>query len=102
MSVSGIVITIAENTTDSRGVLTALEAEPQLQLGEPLQDRIPAVIDAPDASTAHAVVDRLRTLPGILAVDVIFVGTEDAPADPQRPSGPTPPDRPPFSDRRLS
>jgi hypothetical protein len=72
MQISGLVITL-ELDADPGGVRAVLGARPEFLVGE-TQDRWLAVaMEAPDEAGSWALHDWLRTLPGVLHVDVVHV-----------------------------
>jgi len=78
MSVSGIVISFAREADLAASARSAIARERWLECGVPAGSRLPAVIDAPDPRAARELVERLGRLPGVVSVDIVFVGTEDA------------------------
>jgi hypothetical protein len=72
MQISGLVITL-ELDADPDGVRALLGTRPEFLVGE-AQDRwLPVAMEAPDEAGSWALHDWLRTLPGILHVDVVHV-----------------------------
>lgn len=79
MAVSGLVIELGEDATHAAAAWSVMSADSRLTLGEPQGRRIPAVLEVADACDAMAAHDWLRTLPGVLAVQVVFVEVDEKP-----------------------
>ncbi len=76
MPVSGLVATV-EPSADVEAVRLALGREPAVQLGKTDGRRIPLVVDTPDPQTDKRVWQRLNAVPGLLHLDVVFVGFDE-------------------------
>ena len=80
MPVLGVVVTHPEPLS----ILAAVRASPGVaSVGEPVRGRLPAVLDVPGRTDDEPLLDALRALPGVLAVDVAFADISDlhAPID---------------------
>jgi len=78
MPISGLVITVANEADTLVLVRSALALEPGLTLGETQGPRIPAVLEAADEDASKLAHDRLVRMPGVVQVDVVFVGFDEA------------------------
>ncbi len=81
MSISGLVLTLTEDTEAVDAALRTMALDPMIEVGEIIGPRLPVVVDAPDRATDRAVFERLRELPGVVCVDVAYVWFEDPEAD---------------------
>jgi nitrate reductase NapAB chaperone NapD len=75
MPISGIVLTLAEG--DVTPLVDLLQAEPTLSLGEQVGNQLPAVLETEDEEQSNEIHDWLFQLPGVVNVDVVFVGLND-------------------------
>ena len=76
MPVSGLVATVTPSA-EVEAVCRTLQREPAVQLGQPEGRRIPLVVDTPDRDTDKRVWQRLSATPGLLNLDVVFVGFDE-------------------------
>lgn len=76
MPVSGLVATV-QPSAEVEAVCCALQSEPAVQLGQAEGRRIPLVVDTPDRETDKQVWQRLVATPGLLNLDVVFVGFDE-------------------------
>lgn len=77
MSVSGIVITLTNESSEVRSsVLERLESTPTIEVGEPAGVRLPAVIDADSSKKGRDQYRWVESLPGVLKVDVVFASCD--------------------------
>ena len=78
MPVLGMVLVLDDAAPATRrAVGRALEDAPDLVLGEPVEHRWPAVLEAPDPRRAESRIDGLRRVAGIAGVDVVYANFED-------------------------
>lgn len=77
---SALVVTLAEGAGARSSAVAILAADERLTLGDPEGARLPVVAETKGLADSEALVERLATLPGVLAVDVVVVDF-DADAD---------------------
>jgi nitrate reductase NapAB chaperone NapD len=77
MPISGLVITLATPDVTVEQVRQVLAGEPSLSCGELLGDQLPVILETEDDQKSREVHDWLLSLPGVLQVDVVFVGLEE-------------------------
>jgi hypothetical protein len=77
MPISGLVITVRETSGATGDVMRRLASEPRLACGEPQGNRLPAVLETAQAGESRAVHEWLLLVPGVVNVDVVFVGFEE-------------------------
>ena len=70
MPVSGLVITL---DGDDAALRARLADEPRIDLGERVDRKLPAVVDAPDPRTDRALRARIESDPDVRYVDVVFI-----------------------------
>lgn len=74
MVISGWVLTLVGDEALRATALHVLATEPGLELGEMTpQGRLPVASEAADARAARDLLERLRSLPGVLHADVVGV-----------------------------
>lgn len=78
MTISALVLTLDQ--LRMAPTLAALGADPRLELGEPIVNRVPVVVETADCAAGRALFDELRDTPGVAFVDVVMVdfSEEDA------------------------
>lgn len=87
MPIVGMVLVLEGRDAETRRAVSAsLASDSDLVLGDPTEHRWPAVLDAPDERGAEERIDRLRRVPGIAGVDVVYADFEDL-LDPAARSG---------------
>ena len=77
MAISGIVITLENDSRLQAGALKRLSEMPQLELGPRNGPRIPAVMDTEDVKGARACWDDIMALSGVEGIDLVFVHYEN-------------------------
>jgi hypothetical protein len=77
MPISGLVITLAPDTDAGMLVRHLQKCDPRLEPGEVQGDRLPCVLETAHAGESQAVHEWLLQQPGVLSVDVVFVGLEE-------------------------
>ena len=76
MPVSGLVVTFSDDKLIGDQAFIAIENNPQIQIGPRAEKRMAIVLDTDSNLEDRIVWDWLNTLPGVLFVDVVFVGFE--------------------------
>jgi nitrate reductase NapAB chaperone NapD len=85
MPILGVVLTHPSPTS----LVAAVRAIPEVAaLGEPTPNRLPLVLHTTDKRADEPVLDALRALPGVLAVDLAFADFSDLVSDPVAPVSP--------------
>jgi len=78
MPIVGMVLVLEGADAATRHSVSAqLASAPDLVLGDPTEHRWPAVLDAVDEQQAEDRIDRLRRVPGVAGVDVVYADFED-------------------------
>jgi len=75
-TVSGLLITMSEDSSLRQETLEALQHHPCLTVGEPNQRWVPVALEHEDARPVHRWIE---ALPGVDLVDVVFVGLPTEP-----------------------
>jgi nitrate reductase NapAB chaperone NapD len=79
MSISGLIITLTEQPTESAIAIQRLSADGRFTLGRRERYLLPAVLEARSDFEAEEAVRWLTDVPGVLKVDVVYVRfAEDA------------------------
>lgn len=76
MIVSALVVTLPALPAARPDVIDALTRDPRLLVGVPVADRLPVVAEAESARAGADLVDHLRTVDGVVAVDVVSIDFE--------------------------
>ena len=77
MPVSGLVVTLVEDGQARAHVIHRLAGDPRFTCGEPVGNRLPVALEAPDDRAARDIHQWLSELPGVEYLDVVFVGFDD-------------------------
>ncbi len=86
MSISGLVITLADDGPAAVRAERALAGDPRLRLGPRRGRRLAALADTPSPAEDRRLWERLHALEEIVRVDVVYVALDET--DP--PQGPPP------------
>ena len=78
MPVSGLVVTFSDDKLISDQAFNAIESNPQINIGPRNDKRMAIVLDTDSNLKDRFLWDWLNALPGVLFVDVVFVGFENA------------------------
>jgi hypothetical protein len=81
MPVSGLVITLAPRACAAGAALRALGAEPALALGPQRGRRLAATAETPSPEDDGDLFERVRKIPGVEHVDVVFVEVQGSGTD---------------------
>ena len=76
MVVSALVVTLPAAPAARPLVVATLARDPRLMLGAAVQDRLPLVAEVDSAHEGAALVDELRAVDGVIAVDVVAIDFE--------------------------
>lgn len=77
MPVSGLVITFSGDVTDHRMSLKRLHEEPAIEVGEARGAKLAIVVDTESRQRDQEIWQWVCELPGVILVDVAFVGFEE-------------------------
>lgn len=77
MPISGLILTLQNPGGAESLIEESLILERQLAVGELQGNHLPVVLETATAQESREVHDRLLDCPGIVAVDVVFVSTEE-------------------------
>lgn len=77
MAVSGLVVTLAQDPALAEASLAALVRDARLTLGERFGRRLSLVAETPGPREDRQLCDDLRAMPGVVHVDVTFVGFDE-------------------------
>ncbi|MCA9192261.1 MAG: hypothetical protein KDB03_10875 [Planctomycetales bacterium] len=77
MSVCGLVLTLCDDSQLRAETIAELGRWPQISLGEEEFNRLPLVLDTPSRNEDRALLNRLEAMPGVLMVEVAFVGFDE-------------------------
>lgn len=72
MMTCGLIIRSANHATAAEA-LAGLRGEPSFTLGEPCRGWWPLAFEAEDAAACERITERVRGLPGVAGVEVVFV-----------------------------
>ncbi len=73
---AGLVATFDKAVAGFDQTISAIEAHPDVELGEATCSRLPMTIEAGDAQGLESVTNWLQNLKGIVHIDVVFVHYE--------------------------
>jgi hypothetical protein len=77
MPISGLVVTLADDSAAREVSLAAMREHPALEIGELNCGRVPVVVDSADEMEDRLVWDWLHSLPGVALVVVAFISFDD-------------------------
>ena len=78
MPVSGLVVTFSDDKLIGDQAFVAIENNSQISIGPREEKRMAIVLDTDSSLEDRILWDWLNALPGVLFVDVVFVGFENA------------------------
>lgn len=73
MTVSGLVLTLADDVIVRGHVLEALRQDPRVSCGEAQGLRLPVVTETESPQAGEALCEDLARIPGVLFVDVVSI-----------------------------
>ncbi len=73
MVVSALVVTLTSAPVFRELTLARLAADPRLQIGEPVADRVPVVAEVASTAAGAELVEELEAREGIARVDVVSI-----------------------------
>ncbi|MGZ3419807.1 MAG: hypothetical protein ACXWUG_18415 [Polyangiales bacterium] len=76
MTVSGLVVTLADDDDARARALAALACDPRVTCGEPQGLRLPVVTETTSLNEAEELFDALKVLQGVSFVDVVSIDFE--------------------------
>jgi nitrate reductase NapAB chaperone NapD len=77
MTISGLLITLAEDPQASDAAISALEADPRIDVGERNGSYLPLVTDTPGEQESRRLWDKLNELAGVINVNLVFTDLDD-------------------------
>lgn len=80
MTTSALVLTLCGDVAERQRLLAQLRADAHLTLGEPSGLRLPVVLEADDGRCAEDQTRALAVLPGVMHLEIVFVGFDDGAA----------------------
>lgn len=83
MPVSGLVITLAEDSSAMRHALTAMLQSGRVELGARDGRKLAAVLDTPTEQANKDAWQWLSALPGVRHIDVVFVSLDHPTPEPE-------------------
>jgi hypothetical protein len=73
MVTSALVLTLTPQPVERLRAIARLAADPRLELGEPVADRLPVVAESTSAAEGAALCDALADHEGVVRVDVVAI-----------------------------
>lgn len=80
MPVVGMVLTFSEDRAAAAAARAWLAGDPRYELGPQAGRRLAAVLDTPDRTADAAAWEELKSLPGVLAAEPVYVDFSDCTA----------------------
>jgi nitrate reductase NapAB chaperone NapD len=77
MTISGLLITLADDSQASETAISALEADPRIDVGERRGPYLPVVTDTEGPQEHRRLWDELNELDGVLTVNLVFTHLDD-------------------------
>jgi nitrate reductase NapAB chaperone NapD len=77
MTISGLLITLTDDPETSDAVITALQDDPRIDVGERLGPYLPVVADTTGKQESQRLWDELRELAGVINVNLAFAHLDD-------------------------
>ncbi len=78
MSISGLLITLADDPNASETAISTLKADPRIDVGERRGPYLPVVADTTGKHENQHLWDELRELPGVINVNLVFADLDDS------------------------
>ncbi len=78
MSISGLLITLANDPNASTTVISILKADPRIDVGERRGPYLPVVADTTGKRENQRLWDELRELAGVINVNLVFADLDDS------------------------
>lgn len=80
MPISGLVVTLSEDTQRRAAALAELRRHDAIEVGEVAGERVPIVVTSADSDEDRRIWDWLSALPGVLLVSVAYIHFEESEA----------------------
>lgn len=74
--ISSLVLTLDSNIETTNVLLNTLESLDSVELGQPFENRLPVVLEADNPQEMESLTVRIRTLPGVVHLDVAYVSLD--------------------------
>ena len=78
MSISGLLITLADDPNASEAVISTLKADPRIDVGERRGPYLPVVADTIGKHENQLLWDELNELAGVINVNLVFADQDDS------------------------
>jgi nitrate reductase NapAB chaperone NapD len=78
MPISGLLITLADDSNASKTVISTLTADPRIDVGEQRGPYLPVVADTEGRQENQHLWDELKELPGVINVNLVFADLDDS------------------------
>ena len=78
MSISGLLITLADDPNASETAISTLKADPRIDVGERRGPYLPVVADTTGTHENQRLWDELRELAGVINVNLVFADLDDS------------------------
>ncbi len=78
MSISGLLITLADDPNASETAISTLKADPRIDVGERRGPYLPVVADTTGKHENQRLWDELRELAGVINVNLVFADLDDS------------------------
>jgi nitrate reductase NapAB chaperone NapD len=78
MSISGLLITLADDPRASEAAISALQADPRIDVGERRGPYLPVVADTTGKRENQGLWDELNDLAGVINVNLVFADLGDS------------------------
>ena len=75
--IGSVVVTCESKAAITASLLDAISANSSIELGQPIENRVPVIIDSSDPDGLESCTRWLMDIPGVAKVDVVFVHFED-------------------------
>jgi hypothetical protein len=80
--ISGLVVTLVDDSSAREATLAVLREHPALEIGEITSGRVPVVVESLDEEEDRLVWEWLHSLPGVALVVVAFISFDDGSLSP--------------------
>lgn len=81
MAISGLVVTLSSDASLAAAARARIGADPRLTPGEAFGERLAVVAETPSVEEDRRLVDDLRSIPGVMHVDIAYVHLDECAED---------------------
>jgi len=78
MSISGLLITLADDANAFEAAISTLRADPRIDVGDRRGPYLPVVTDTDGKQENQRLWDELKELPGVVNVNLVFADLDDS------------------------